>query len=48
MTISLRLISSEKIAEVKLCLMLAERARSKPKVDLPIAGRAATIINCPA
>ena len=26
----------------------AALAKSKPKVDLPIAGRAATIINCPA
>ena len=27
--------------------MLADRARSRPSVDLPIAGRAAMMISCP-
>ena len=44
MTISLRLISRLKIALVRPCLMLQERAKSRPSVDLPIAGRAATTI----
>ncbi len=43
-TISTLLISREKIAEHIPCLIEAERAKSSPpRVDLPIAGRAARI-----
>ena len=45
MTISLRPISSEKMTEAMPCLMLADRAKSNASVDLPTAGRAATITN---
>jgi hypothetical protein len=39
----LRVISSEKITLVMLWWIDAERQKSSPRVDLPIAGRAATI-----
>ena len=44
-TISLRAISRLNITLVAPCRMLAARARSKPNVDLPIAGRAAMMIS---
>ncbi len=47
MTISLRLISSEKMTLVRPCLMEADRARSSPRVDLPSAGRAAMMTSWP-
>ena len=47
MTISLRPISREKMALVRLFFTDAARAKSSPTVDLPIAGRAATMIICP-
>ena len=47
-TISVRDISSEKMALVRLFLMLAARAKSSPTVDFPMAGRAATTIIWPA
>ena len=42
MVISLRLISREKITEVRPCLIDADRAMSSASVDLPMAGRAAS------
>ncbi len=45
--ISLRLISSEKTTLVWPCLMDADRAMSRPSVDLPMAGRAARTIIWP-
>ena len=47
MVISVRLISSEKTAVACLCLIAAARAMSRPRVDLPTAGRAATTIIWP-
>ena len=47
MVISVRLISSEKMHDVNPCLIDADRARSKPSVLFPIAGRAATMIIWP-
>ncbi len=47
MTISLRLISREKITLVSPCLMDAARHTSIPRVDFPIDGRAARITSCP-
>ena len=43
MVISLRVISSEKITLLMLWWIDAARQKSSPSVDLPIAGRAATI-----
>ncbi len=48
MTISLRLISREKITLVSPCLMEAVRQKSSATVDFPNDGRAATITSCPA
>ena len=47
MTISLRLISSENTALVRPCLTEQERAKSRPSVDFPRPGRAATTIIWP-
>ena len=43
MVISLRVISREKITLAMLWWIDAARQKSRPSVDLPIAGRAATI-----
>ena len=45
--ISCELISSEKMSDVMPCFMDAERQKSRASVDLPIAGRAATMIIWP-
>ena len=45
--ISWLLISREKMSEVIPCFMDAERQKSRASVDLPMAGRAATMIICP-
>ena len=45
--ISCELISSEKIRDVMPCFMDAERQKSRASVDLPMAGRAATMIIWP-
>ncbi|SKV42736.1 Uncharacterised protein [Mycobacteroides abscessus subsp. abscessus] len=47
MTISVLLISSEKMTLGSWCLIEHERMKSRPRVDLPTPGRAATMIICP-
>jgi hypothetical protein len=47
MVISLRLISSENTQVAMLALIAADRAMSRPRVDLPTAGRAASTIIWP-
>jgi len=44
MTISLRLISREKMTLPMPCLMEQDRTQSRPSVDFPTPGRAATMI----